>query len=56
MSAAQYPQSVRFPARGRRAMPSRGPALAGTGSRIVRDRAARLDEERMIALEDCLDL
>ncbi|HEY7265301.1 MAG TPA: AfsR/SARP family transcriptional regulator [Trebonia sp.] len=34
----------------------RGPALAGTGSRIVRDCAARLDEERMIALEDCLDL
>lgn len=34
----------------------RGPALAGTGSRIVRDCAARLDEERMIALEDRLDL
>jgi DNA-binding SARP family transcriptional activator len=34
----------------------RGSALAGTGSRIVQAEAARLDEQRMTALEDCLDL
>lgn len=34
----------------------RGPALAGTASRIVQDYAARLDELRVSALEDCLDL
>jgi DNA-binding SARP family transcriptional activator len=34
----------------------RGPALAGTGSRIAQDCAARLDELRMTILEDCLDL
>jgi DNA-binding SARP family transcriptional activator len=34
----------------------RGPALNGTGSRIVRDCAVRLDEERMTALEEHLDL
>jgi DNA-binding SARP family transcriptional activator len=34
----------------------RGPALAGTGGRIVQDCAARLDEQRISAVEDCLDL
>lgn len=34
----------------------RGPALAGTGSAIVHSHAARLNDQRMTALEDCLDL
>jgi DNA-binding SARP family transcriptional activator len=34
----------------------RGPALAGSRGRILQAGAVRLDEERMVALEDCLDL
>jgi DNA-binding SARP family transcriptional activator len=34
----------------------RGPALDGADSQVVRDYAARLDEERMTALEEYLDL
>ena len=34
----------------------RGPALDGSGGRLVQHCAARLDEERMTALEDCIDL
>lgn len=34
----------------------RGPALAGTGGRIMQDHAARLNDQRMSAMEDCLDL
>jgi DNA-binding SARP family transcriptional activator len=34
----------------------RGPALDGTGGRLVQDCAARLDEERMTTLEDYFDL
>jgi len=34
----------------------RGPALDGAGGRIMQDCAARLDEERMTALEEYLDL
>jgi len=34
----------------------RGAALGGTGGRIVQDCATRLDEQRMSALEECLDL
>jgi DNA-binding SARP family transcriptional activator len=34
----------------------RGPALAGIEARIVQAGTARLDEQRMTALEDCLDL
>lgn len=34
----------------------RGPALAGIEARIVQVGTARLDEQRMTALEDCLDL
>jgi DNA-binding SARP family transcriptional activator len=34
----------------------RGPALAGIEARIVQAGTARLDEQRMTVLEDCLDL
>jgi DNA-binding SARP family transcriptional activator len=34
----------------------RGPALDGAGGQVVQDCAARLDEERMTVLEECLDL
>ena len=34
----------------------RGPALVGTGGRLVQDCTAALDEQRMSALEECLDL
>jgi len=34
----------------------RGPALAGVGARIVQAGTVRLDEQRMTALEECLDL
>jgi DNA-binding SARP family transcriptional activator len=34
----------------------RGPALAGVRGRVAQDCAARLDELRMTALEDCLEL
>lgn len=34
----------------------RGPALIGAGSRVVQGCAARLDEQRLLAWEDCLEL
>ena len=63
---AQVDSALRLAAQGRTAPAAdqlrqalrlwHGPALAGCGGRLIEASAARLDEQRLTALEQCLDL